>query len=192
MKFTMHKLVYGLVGLLLLGIFGFLIVPKFKSSPPPQVEVSHPATSNELGNDKTAPTNKDQSISQVVTDPIDSVLVGKKLANNYFEFKQQDYLELKKLGRPILLYFYANWCPTCAVQEPLLNSFMNSGKSNGKVALRVNYNDSDTEATEKELAKTFTITYQHSFIAVGSDGRQVDQAIGMQTEENLRDLFSKI
>ena len=69
---------------------------------------------------------------------------------------------------------------------------MNKGVSNGMIALRVNYNDTATDATEKELAREFAITYQHTFVSLDKDGKKLDLVNGQQSEEELRDLFAQL
>ena len=86
-----------------------------------------------------------------------------------------------------VLFFYASWCPTC---KPADASFtQNASKIPEDVTLvRVNYNDPDTDQEEKDLAKMYGITYQHTFVQIDSTGKEVTKWNGGQIDE----LLSKI
>jgi thiol-disulfide isomerase/thioredoxin len=68
-----------------------------------------------------------------------------------------------------VLFFYANWCPIC---QPADNEFKSNLDKipNDVVLVRVNYNDSDTDADEEGLADKYNITYQHTFVQIDSAG----------------------
>lgn len=83
-----------------------------------------------------------------------------------------------------VLYFYASWCPTC---RPANADFeKNSSKIPADVTVvRVNYNDPDTDQEEKDLAKKYGITYQHTFVQIDGQGKEVTKWNGGQTDELL-------
>ena len=72
----------------------------------------------------------------------------------------------------IVLFFYANWCPTCV---PIDKEFKERNTEiPGKVMIfQVNYNDSETDAEEKALAAKYGVTYQHTFVQVDKDGNEI-------------------
>ena len=78
-----------------------------------------------------------------------------------------DALESKKV-----LFFYASWCPTC---RPADAEFMaNSDKIPSDVSVvRVNYNDPETDQSEKDLAKKYAITYQHTYVQIDKKGDEI-------------------
>lgn len=190
---SMNKVIIGVVAVMV--VIGLIV---FKAAAKPNL----PLNTSRIAEDKALSPAGTQRVNieldttsgdQAQTDTaVSQQFTGKKLATNYFEYTKEDYDRLRTAGQPFLLYFYANWCPTCAVQELLLTSFMNKGASNGKVTLRVNYNDSDTDSDEKELANKFTITYQHTFVTINSNGQEVTRVNGQQSETDLQNLFSKI
>ncbi len=71
-----------------------------------------------------------------------------------------------------VLYFYANWCPTCKVANAEFTQKTEEIPEDITI-LRINYNDSDTDNEEKELAKKYGVTYQHTFVQVDKDGEQI-------------------
>ncbi len=87
-------------------------------------------------------------------------------------------------GNRRVLFFYASWCPTC---KPADASFTkNAGKIPEDVTLiRVNYNDPETDQEEKDLAKKYGITYQHTFVQIDGKGREVTKWNGGQIDELL-------
>lgn len=86
-----------------------------------------------------------------------------------------------------VLFFYANWCPTC---RPANESFTNNVAQlpDDVTLIRVNYNDSDTDQTEKDLAKKYGVTYQHTFVQIDSEGNKVAIWNGGEIDELLSKL----
>ena len=88
------------------------------------------------------------------------VLAGKE--SPLLDFDKSDYDKAVASDKLIVLYFYANWCPICREEFPKMQSAFNQISGDGVVGFRVNYNDSDTDNNEKELAREFGIAYQHT------------------------------
>lgn len=87
-------------------------------------------------------------------------------------------------GTRRILYFYANWCPTCKVaNEDLENNFDKLPKDVS--VIRVNYNDTDTDQNEKDLAKKYGITYQHTFVQIDENGEALVTWNGGEIDELL-------
>lgn len=86
-----------------------------------------------------------------------------------------------------VIYFYANWCPTCL---PADKDFQENSDRLPKdvTVLRANYNDTDTDQIEKELAKKYGITYQHTFVQVDQNGKMINSWNGGQIDELLINL----
>lgn len=90
-------------------------------------------------------------------------------------------------GNRRVLFFFANWCPTC---KPADASFtQNVSKIPKDVTLiRVNYNDPETDQEEKDLAKKYVITYQHTFVQIDGMGKEMAKWNGGQIEELLTNI----
>lgn len=86
-----------------------------------------------------------------------------------------------------VLFFYASWCPTC---KPADASFsQNTSMIPSDVTLiRVNYNDPETDQEEKDLAKKYGITYQHTFVQIDNSGKEVTKWNGGQVDELLTNI----
>ncbi|MCC6563565.1 TlpA family protein disulfide reductase [Candidatus Uhrbacteria bacterium] len=117
----------------------------------------------------------------------------KKESSTYEPFTKAKYDAARAAGKPIFLFFFANWCPTCREQEPRLQKTVPSHEG-GVIGLRVNFNDTETDEEEKALANEFGVTYQHTGFFIGRDGQTKKKTIGTvsdaQTLEYL-DLISK-
>ncbi len=107
-------------------------------------------------------------------------VAGDQIVGNYRVYDKSLYEKAKFDGKIILLYFYANWCPTCKEQEPAVEKvFRGLAGNNGRVAFRVNYNDSEVTPDGKALADEFKVNYQHTFVVIGSDGMIKKQSVGL-------------
>lgn len=86
-----------------------------------------------------------------------------------------------------VLFFYASWCPTC---RPADANFKENAKGfpDDLIVIRVNYNDPATDNAEKDLAKKYGITYQHTFVQIDSEGKAIAKWNGGQTKELLDNI----
>lgn len=90
-------------------------------------------------------------------------------------------------GKRVVLYFYANWCPTCIpVDKEIQNNTDRIPED--VVIIKVNYNDSDTDSEEKELAKKHGVTYQHTFVELDDAGNAVQKWNGGSLDDVLKML----
>lgn len=86
-----------------------------------------------------------------------------------------------------VLYFYATWCPTCKVANTDFQT--NTDKiPEDVIVIRTNYNDSDTDQEEKDLARKYGITYQHTFVQIDGQGNELTTWNGGQLEELLENV----
>jgi len=92
---------------------------------------------------------------------------GEVLAENgngvyLLDFNKQDYENAIANEKLVVLYFYANWCPVCKAEFPLMQQAFTELDAEGVVGFRVNYNDNQTDDYERGLAKQFGVAYQHT------------------------------
>ncbi len=152
-----------------------------------KVNESQPNSSTQVPvSTSSAATSSSSAQPQAVT------INSQKLATNYFVYEKSEYEKARSANRPIFLFFYANWCPTCAVQEPLTVATFNSLTNSNVIGFRVNYNDSNTSSDEEALAKEFGVRYQHTLFTLDSSGKQVDKFLGDTSEAKLKEAFAKV
>lgn len=86
-----------------------------------------------------------------------------------------------------VLFFYASWCPFCRPADAEFRERMSEIPSDVTV-IRVNYNDSDTDEGEKNLARQYGVTYQHTFVQIDLDGAAVATWNGGKLKELLNHI----
>ncbi len=119
----------------------------------------------------------------------DSVKIGgntsvsiEENSQKYQEYSAANLENAKDKKR--ILFFYANWCPTCRPVDSDIKANLSKIPDDVSI-IRVNYNDDQTDSAEKELAKTYGITYQHTFVRIDSVGNEIDQWNGGDFEKLL-------
>lgn len=108
-----------------------------------------------------------------------------QLKGKYMTFSREVFNESTDNKR--VLFFYANWCPTCRPVDQELNLSENKIPED-LVIFRVNYNDSDTDQEEKNLADDYEITYQHTFVQIDKGGKVVNKWNGGGLSELLDNI----
>lgn len=115
----------------------------------------------------------------------DKMTTDKNSASRYVEYSKAA-LDQAATNRRVL-YFYANWCPICKPADADFRA--NSSKIPTDVTvIRMNYNDTDTDQEEKDLAKKYAITYQHTFVQIDGQGKEVTKWNGGKTDELLANI----
>lgn len=156
--------------------------------PGPDVESDADATAPQEPQELPAPSEDDSTVSQpsepVVEDPIPDpspsiTFTGTRLAGTasapLLDFNSSDYQKAIDSDKLIVLYFYASWCPICRAELPELYGAFDSLTSDNVVGFRVNFNDSDTDSNEEDLARKHGVAYQHTKVFV-QNGSQIYKA----------------
>lgn len=86
----------------------------------------------------------------------------------------------KASGKPFVIEFHADWCPTCRAQAPVLRS-LSAGKF---TILTVSYDD------QKNVVKKFGVRRQSTLI-VFKNGQEVGRAVGITGESAIGKLLAK-
>lgn len=167
----MKKIIIGLALVLALGIGAWFILSSNKSQ--------------DLSNNSNtvSPTQKSQ-----IENSYGTVIAGS--SSPFVEFTREGYEKALADGKIIFLNFYANWCPVCRVEVPIIDSGFNGLTSGRIVGFRVNFKDSDTDEDENNLAKEFNVPYQHTKIFL-VNGQEVDRYPNQWNKEDFDAAFSK-
>ena len=87
-------------------------------------------------------------------------------------------------GRPVIVDFFADWCPTCKAQKPHVQSLLGEAKMKEVTLFIADYDK------EKDLKKALRVTQQATFI-VFKGGKEVARSTGETKKEALAELFGK-
>ena len=106
--------------------------------------------------------------------------------SNYRDYSEDMLQESLDSGKVALLYFTANWCPTCRAQEPInISLFKNLQGDSEIVAYKAHVLDDETTQEDEALAKEYSVRLQHSFVLIDSNGEVVFTHTGPLTEDDL-------
>jgi thiol-disulfide isomerase/thioredoxin len=119
------------------------------------------------------------------------VLAGKDML--LLEFRKSDFDQAMASNTPILLYFYANWCPECKEETmnalyPVFDRLMTDAGALDIIGFRVNYKDSDTDDDETELARTYGIAYQHTKVMIKNEMEQLKAPDSWNLDRYMREI----
>lgn len=142
---------------------------------------------------KKANTNKNSDVVISKSTKKAEGYTGVVLAGNaspFLEFNMSDYDKAISENKVILLDFYANWCPICRAEEPEIFKGFDNLNNDNIVGFRVNFNDSDTDNTEKDLAKEFNIPYQHTKVVI-KNGKEIARYTNQWTLEDFNQALGE-
>ncbi len=142
------------------------------------------ATSFLLNKDLPSARNQTQD-DQFPFDSNQEAMVETTGDSRYVEYSK-DNLE-KSSDKRRVLFFYANWCPTCRPADADFKANLSS-LPNDVVVIRVNYNDDETDTEEKALADKYKVTYQHTFVQIDENGEVLTRWNGGDTEKLLDNI----
>ncbi len=142
------------------------------------------ASSTPVAVQKPVPT----SSSQTPAVHTGQVLAGTKA--KLLDFTKADYDKALSSNNLIVLYFYANWCPICQVEFPVMQSAFNELSSDTVIGFRVNFSDDQTDEFEKALAREHGVAYQHTKVFVKNGQRVLKSPETWTKEEYLSHITS--
>ena len=119
-----------------------------------------------------------------------TVLAGKSA--QLIAYNKADYEAAVKSDKLVALYFTANWCPICKVEIPNLYAAWNELTTDKVVGFRVDYNDSDTDADEKNLARQLGVVYQHTKVFLKNGKQVLKSPESWSKERNLSEINKAI
>ena len=154
------------------------------------MEGSEPTDDEMMGADKTE-TDDGSSMKETDAAKDSAAEMPKGPLATFVPFTQSGYDTALASDTPVVLFFYANWCPFCLAQEPIFRDVV-AQTDFSLHTFRVNFRDDATDANETSLAKKFNIFTQHTFVFLNRDGNEVDRVVGTLTADELRVKFNAL
>lgn len=106
--------------------------------------------------------------------------------DNYMDFTTSEHEKAKGEGKTVMLYFTANWCPTCRAQEPVnLEAFEELRDDNDIVIFQIHILDSETTEENEDLADEFGVRLQHTYIILNPQGEVAFTHTGPLVKEDI-------
>ncbi len=119
-----------------------------------------------------------------------TILAGKSAP--IIDYNKADYESAISSDKLVILYFYANWCPSCRIE--VASAFypaFNELTTDKVVGIRINYKDSNTDSDEKALAVKYGIPYQHTKVLI-KNGKQLLKAPDSWSKDRYLSEINKV
>jgi len=105
---------------------------------------------------------------------------------NYIDYSAEAFQKARNDGKVVMLYFTANWCPTCNAQEPVnVEAFKQIENESDIVVFKIHILDSETTDETEELADEFGVRLQHSYVLINPQGEVVFTHTGPLVKDDL-------
>lgn len=102
----------------------------------------------------------------------------KGVASGSYELYSPEKITTKSATGKVVLFFKANWCPTCRALDKDIQKNLSDIPLNLTI-LDVNYD------TANELKKKYGVTYQHTMVEVDKDGVAIKKWMGSPTLDSF-------
>lgn len=99
-------------------------------------------------------------------------------------FDRARFEQAQAAGRPVVVYFHADWCPVCRVQKPIVDRLAAEPQLKPVTIFVANYD------TETALEKTLKVTQQSTFV-VFKHGHEVDRSTGQTQAPAIRAILDE-
>lgn len=140
-----------------------------------------------------APAQSDVAVGDAVALPEIRLLDGRVLPEGYFK------------GKPVILEYWASWCPYCSRQNPYLQKLWEQARDKGLevLAVSIDRNDADAAAYLRKHGYTFPVAMETPalrqalgkrkvipyILVIKADGKVAERIPGEMFEEDVLDLI---
>ncbi|MEC5213948.1 thioredoxin 1 [Polaromonas sp. CG_9.5] len=106
------------------------------------------------------------------------------MAGDIKPFSQQEFDQLTKAGKPVVLDISAPWCPTCKEQKPIIDGLMKQPAYKDVTLLTIDFDSA------KPTLKQFKVAMQSTLVAFKGE-KEVGRSVGDTTPAGLEGLIKK-
>ena len=106
------------------------------------------------------------------------------MAGDIKPFNQQEFDQLTKEGKPVVLDISATWCPTCKQQKPIIDGLMKQPAYKDVTLMTIDFDSA------KPTLKAFKVSMQSTLIAFKGE-KEVARSVGDTTPAGLEGLIKK-
>src|SRR5258708_27362873 len=99
-------------------------------------------------------------------------------------FNQSQFDRLNADGKPNIVYFHATWCPTCKLQQPIVDRLAARPELKDVTIFVADYDK------EVPLNRAMKVTQQPTFL-VFKGGHDVARSTGQTREQDIKNTFAK-
>lgn len=100
-------------------------------------------------------------------------------ATSWIDYSPEQFVEAQAAGKMILVDVYADWCPTCKKQHPILEELKSDERMQDTLFIRVDFD------VQKEFLKDHRIPRQ-STILIFKGKTEIDRSIAETDRDRLR------
>lgn len=92
--------------------------------------------------------------------------------------------ELQTAGKPVVIHVYADWCPTCKQQTPIIDELLKAPTFKDYTVLKVNFD------TQKDVRKALHVGQQSTLI-VYHGKNEVARTVGDTNKDSIAATLRK-
>jgi thioredoxin 1 len=122
-------------------------------------------------------------ITQLLCSALLLILSGAAMAA-VVPFNQAQYEQAKAAGKPVVVYFHADWCPTCRAQQPIVDQLSKEATFTPVTIFEADFD------TQTALEKALKVTQQSTFV-VFKQGHEVTRSTGQTQEPAIRAVLQQ-
>ena len=84
-------------------------------------------------------------------------LTAQANASNWITYDEAEFMMAQKKGKTIVVDVYADWCPTCRAQAPILEELRNEKQTPDVLFVKVNFDDENDFLRDNRIARQSTV-----------------------------------
>jgi thiol-disulfide isomerase/thioredoxin len=109
---------------------------------------------------------------------------GTAFAGEVLPYDMKAFAAAQVANKTILIHVYADWCPTCRKQGPMVETLSKDKAFSNAAVFRLNFDK------DEQVLKMFNVQHQ-SVLIVFKGKSEVGRSIGETNPQKIRALFEK-